>query len=39
MQHLIAVHCQTSSMDDSELISQILNGNTNAFTFSILQVG
>ncbi|HEX7583700.1 MAG TPA: sigma-70 family RNA polymerase sigma factor [Prolixibacteraceae bacterium] len=37
MQHLIAVHCQTSSMDDSELISQILNGNTNAFTFLVTR--
>lgn len=34
---LIAVHCQTSSMDDSELISQILNGNTNAFTFLVTR--
>lgn len=32
---LIAVHCQTSNMDDAELISQILNGNMNAFTFLV----
>ena len=27
--------CQTFSMDDSELIGQILNGNMNAFTFLV----
>ena len=35
MQHLIIGNCQTSSMNDSELISQILNGNMNAFTFLV----
>lgn len=35
MQHLIAFCCQTSSMDDPELIRQILKGNMNAFTFLV----
>jgi len=35
MQHLITDKCQTSSMNDSELIGQILNGNMNAFTFLV----
>jgi len=35
MQHFDVSRCQTSSMNDSELISQILNGNMNAFTFLV----
>ena len=35
MQHFSVSRCQTSSMNDSELISQILNGNMNAFTFLV----
>ena len=35
MQHFTANCCQTSSMNDSELINQILNGNMNAFTFLV----
>ena len=35
MQHFPDRCCQTSSMNDSELISQILNGNMNAFTFLV----
>ena len=35
MQHLIGVRCQTFCMDDAELISQILSGNMNAFTFLV----
>ena len=35
MQHFNVSRCQTSSMNDSELISQILNGNMNAFTFLV----
>lgn len=35
MQHFVCSCCQTSSMNDSELISQILNGNMNAFTFLV----
>ena len=35
MQHFNDSRCQTSSMNDSELISQILNGNMNAFTFLV----
>jgi len=35
MQHFSANCCQTSSMNDSELINQILNGNMNAFTFLV----
>ena len=35
MQHLVEVSCQTISMNDSELISQILSGNMNAFTFLV----
>lgn len=35
MQHFIVSRCQTSSMNDSELISQILEGNMNAFTFLV----
>lgn len=35
MQHFSTDCCQTSSMDDSELINQILNGNMNAFTFLV----
>ena len=35
MQHFPDRRCQTSSMNDSELISQILNGNMNAFTFLV----
>jgi RNA polymerase sigma factor (sigma-70 family) len=35
VQHLIADRCQTLCMDDPELISQILNGNMNAFTFLV----
>ena len=35
MQHFNSSCCQTSSMNDSELIGQILNGNMNAFTFLV----
>ncbi len=35
MQHYTNVGCQTSCMDDNELIEQILNGNSNAFTFLV----
>jgi len=35
MQHFVCGRCQTSNMNDSELISQILNGNMNAFTFLV----
>ncbi len=35
MQLFSANGCQTSSMNDSELINQILNGNMNAFTFLV----
>jgi len=35
MQHFVCSCCQTSSMNDAELISQILNGNMNAFTFLV----
>ena len=35
MQHFNSGCCQTSNMNDSELIGQILNGNMNAFTFLV----
>ena len=35
MQHFPGRCCQTSNMNDSELINQILNGNMNAFTFLV----
>jgi len=35
MQHLVLLSCQILKMNDSELISQILNGNMNAFTFLV----
>jgi RNA polymerase sigma factor (sigma-70 family) len=35
MQHFLDRCCQTSNMNDSELIGQILNGNMNAFTFLV----
>ena len=35
MQHYTLVSCQTSCMDDNELIKQILKGNSNAFTFLV----
>ena len=35
MQHFGDRRCQTSSMNDAELINQILNGNMNAFTFLV----
>ncbi len=35
MQHFGDRLCQTSSMNDAELINQILNGNMNAFTFLV----
>lgn len=35
MQHLVRESCQTSNMNDAELIKQILNGNMNAFTFLV----
>ncbi len=35
VQHFQPNSCQTSSMDDPELINQILNGNMNAFTFLV----
>ncbi|MBA4410357.1 MAG: RNA polymerase subunit sigma-24 [Odoribacter sp.] len=35
MQHFPVCRCQPSSMNDSELIVQILNGNRNAFTFLV----
>jgi RNA polymerase sigma factor (sigma-70 family) len=35
MQHFPVNCCQTFSMNDSELINQILNGNMNAFTFLV----
>src|SRR5665647_1248171 len=35
VQHLNADGCQTLSMDDTELINQILNGNMHAFTFLV----
>lgn len=35
MQHLNQLRCQTMSMDDSELINQVLKGNRNAFTFLV----
>lgn len=35
MQHFDNRYCQTSSMNDAELINQILNGNMNAFTFLV----
>jgi len=37
MQHLMVSCCQISNMNDSELISQILNGNMNAFTFLVTR--
>lgn len=37
MQHLTTIRCQTIHMDDSELISQILKGNRNAFTFLVTR--
>ena len=37
MQHFLDDCCQTSSMNDSELISQILNGNMNAFTYLVTR--
>jgi RNA polymerase sigma factor (sigma-70 family) len=35
MQHYAISRCQTFSMDDFELISQVLKGNRNAFTFLV----
>lgn len=35
MQHLDVGRCQIACMNDAELISQILNGNRNAFTFLV----
>lgn len=35
MQHFDWNRCQTSRMNDAELINQILNGNMNAFTFLV----
>ncbi len=35
MQHLKGYRCQICCMNDAELISQILNGNMNAFTFLV----
>jgi DNA-directed RNA polymerase specialized sigma24 family protein len=35
MQHYTLFSCQTSNMNDNELIGQILNGNSNAFTFLV----
>jgi len=35
MQHLIGLCCQTPCMDEIELISQVLKGNMNAFTFLV----
>ena len=35
MQHFNVGRCQISNMNDSELISQILSGNMNAFTFLV----
>ena len=35
MQHLTGLCCQTPSMDEIELISQVLKGNMNAFTFLV----
>jgi RNA polymerase sigma factor (sigma-70 family) len=35
MQHFLGGCCQTSSMNDSELTRQIINGNMNAFTFLV----
>lgn len=35
MQHLNGIVCQTRCMNDIELITQILNGNMNAFTFLV----
>lgn len=37
MQHFNFIRCQTSCMNDAELINQILNGNTNAFTFLVTR--
>lgn len=37
MQHLINGCCQTQRMNDKELVTQILNGNMNAFTFLVNQ--
>ncbi len=35
MQHFILIGSQTMRMNDAELISQVLNGNMNAFTFLV----
>ena len=35
LQHFVPILCQTTSMNDAELINQILNGNMNAFTFLV----
>ncbi len=35
MQHLIFIRCQTSRMDDIELVNQVLRGNMKAFTFLV----
>lgn len=35
LQHFRKKYCQTSCMNDAELINQILNGNMNAFTFLV----
>jgi len=37
LQHFLMNYCQTFSMNDSELISQVLNGNRNAFTFLVTR--
>jgi len=37
MQHFNFIRCQTSCMNDAELINQILNGNTNAFAFLVTR--
>lgn len=35
MQHFKFIHCQTTNMNDAELINQVLNGNMNSFTFLV----
>jgi len=35
VQHLIANGCQTLSMNDIELVNQVLNGNMKSFTFLV----
>lgn len=35
LQHFVLVGSQTMRMNDAELISQVLNGNMNAFTFLV----